>query len=422
VLDSAGGGALTLTGANTYTGYTTVDGGTLAVAPGGSITGSSLLTVDAQGASPATVTLASGANLSTGTALIGVFATGTVTQSGGSFTNGGSLYLAYYSSGTGTYDLNGGVLTTGSVVGGDGAGTFNFNGGTLQAGGSNLNFFSGVSTASVQAGGAIIDTQGYNVTVAQNLVSGVNVKNLTVFTSAVAPTTDGGLTKLGTGTLTLTGASSYTGPTMVSAGTLAVNGSLTGTGMLTVFSAATLAGTGSVAGNVSIQANGTLAPGQAGAGTLSLDGNLTLTGTATAAFVLSGTAGNTQADAAGQINLGSQATLSLSLATGSPLTVGEKFYLLDTTGTSLVLGGFSNAPLTGSVFSEDGVTYQIDYLDTDPNDPGKTALNDVSVTILAIPEPGTWTLLFVGGTAMLGVALRRKRRRTQRLRSPDPCF
>ena len=153
-----------------------------------------------------------------------------------------------------------------------------------------------------------------------------------------------------------------------------------------------------------------LTPGQAGAGKLSLEGNLTLTGTATAAFVLSGTAGNTQVDAAGQINLGNQATLSLSVAAGTPLTVNEKFYLLDTTGTSLVLGGFSNAPLTGSVFISNGVEYQINYLDTDPNDPGKTALNDVSVTILAIPEPGTWTMLFTG-VGLLGVALRRHIRR-----------
>lgn len=86
--------------------------------------------------------------------------------------------------------------------------------------------------------GANIDTNGFNVTVAQPLL------HSTIGGDAA---TDGGLTKLGTGTLTLTGASTYTGATTVSAGTLNVNnnggsapGRLANTGAIVVNNGGTL--------------------------------------------------------------------------------------------------------------------------------------------------------------------------------------
>jgi autotransporter-associated beta strand protein len=61
----------------------------------------------------------------------------------------------------------------------------------------------------------------------------------------------GSLIKVGTGTLTLTGASTYTGVTAVSAGTLEVDGAL-GNTAVTVQSGATLAGQGTIEGSVTI--------------------------------------------------------------------------------------------------------------------------------------------------------------------------
>jgi len=76
---------------------------------------------------------------------------------------------------------------------------------------------SGLTTANVQAGGAIIDTNGNNaVTLDQSLVHD----------ASLGSTIDGGLTKIGSGTLALTASNSYTGKTFVSAGTLAVTGSI----------------------------------------------------------------------------------------------------------------------------------------------------------------------------------------------------
>ncbi|MES2921036.1 MAG: autotransporter-associated beta strand repeat-containing protein [Verrucomicrobiota bacterium] len=109
-----------------------------------------------------------------------------------------------------TFNLAGGTLTIGQVISSNNNGTvaFNFNGGTLRAAASSANFvdLGGANqSVNVLAGGAIIDSNGNNVTVVDVLKAGVG---------------SGGLTKLGLGNLTLGGASTYTGATLVSAGTL----------------------------------------------------------------------------------------------------------------------------------------------------------------------------------------------------------
>lgn len=114
-----------------------------------------------------------------------------------------------------TFNLNGGTLTIGQVLTANDSGTaaFKFNGGTLKAAAASGAFFTlggANQTASVMAGGAIIDSNTFDITIAQPLLSGI--------------AGDGGLTKLGTGKLTLSGTPGYTGATTVSAGTLALSG------------------------------------------------------------------------------------------------------------------------------------------------------------------------------------------------------
>jgi autotransporter-associated beta strand protein len=117
----------------------------------------------------------------------------------------------------------------------------NFNGGTLQASATNADFIAtddaaASVTLNVLAGGAIIDTQNYAVTVTKQLLGS---------------TGDGGLKKLGTGTLTLSADPTYTGKTIVDAGTLTV-GNLTHSANVYVASTGTLNATSIVTGTLTI--------------------------------------------------------------------------------------------------------------------------------------------------------------------------
>ena len=175
--------------------------------------------------------------------------TGTFTQSGTSTATVGSLLLTNTNNtdqsynNSATYNLNGGTLATGSIgssnigtlAGGANNSTLNLAGGTLKATASTATFMQGLTTANVKDGGVTIDTNGFDITIAQALLH---------FSGA---TTDG-LTKSGNGTLALSGANTYTGRTdihslTVTANSLADSGtSALGFGDLTLGDSGTTAG------------------------------------------------------------------------------------------------------------------------------------------------------------------------------------
>lgn len=96
------------------------------------------------------------------------------------------------------------------------------------------------------------------------------------------------MTKVGAGTLTLTGPYSNDGTTTVSAGTLKVNGTTGGAGSFDVNNGGTLGGNGTIsAGTVTVKSGGTIAPG-ASAGTLTV-ANLTFEDGSKTAFELTPT-------------------------------------------------------------------------------------------------------------------------------------
>ncbi len=157
----------------------------------------------------------------TGNPSAGRYAAGRVVQIGGTVTVTGPINLARTTAGNtalrrGEYNLDGGVLTVSQItedVGTDTFGTFNFNGGTLKPSANSLVFLQGLNRANIRNGGALIDTNGSAVTIAQDLLHSD--------ISGDDPS-DGGFTKSGAGKLTLTGNNSYNGDTTINAGTLSL--------------------------------------------------------------------------------------------------------------------------------------------------------------------------------------------------------
>src|SRR4029077_18825985 len=159
--------------------------------------------------------------------------TGTLTVDGTGVVNCGKLDLSRNAAGNtissaGTVNLDGGTLMVTAVTnisanqqtGGTPTARFNFNGGTLQAKpGAATRFFQGSLIAPVtpivtlvQSGGAVIDDGGNAITIAESLQHD----------PTLGGAADGGLTKLNSGTLTLTAGCTYNGDTTVTAGTLAL--------------------------------------------------------------------------------------------------------------------------------------------------------------------------------------------------------
>ena len=133
--------------------------------------------------------------------------------------NGGTVYnptrlIIGQTGGSGTFNLNGGLMQAAAVGGGVGSSTLNFNGGTLQAVGDQTAYLQGLDNAYVKEGGAKIDTQGYDITISQKLRHGGAISR------------DSGLIKYGPGTLTLSALNSYTGDTTVKGGTLEIAGGI----------------------------------------------------------------------------------------------------------------------------------------------------------------------------------------------------
>lgn len=199
---------------------------------------------------------------------VGSTGIGTLNQSGGQINALGGVNIARIAGSFGTNNLNGGTLSTYNVASSTGTNaTFNFNGGILQAAfNPPTPWMSGGIQANILAGGAIIDSSNFNVTITTPLLAG---------------SANGGLTKKGAGTLTLTGTNTFTGPITNNAGILFLNSASTYAGAVAV-NAGTLQLTtaSTVQGGTMVANNAVLSINQIGSASMTLS-NLTFNGAGT---------------------------------------------------------------------------------------------------------------------------------------------
>jgi hypothetical protein len=288
------GGTLTLNGqfqgANLGGGISSVNlsGGTFAVVGNTTF-------VASRGTGSFTVGGSATANLGVLDVSRGIGTSGTPTMGVVNLNAGGTLQVNEISTAT----ANTAAPVTGATA------NFNFNGGLLQAGTNSATFITDSTagaalaiplTVTVKAGGAIINDDGYTITCLEALRHD----------TTLGATNDGGLTKLGAGTLTLAGATglgaaitnNYTGPTIISNGTLTLGsgasisnsvriniapGATLNPGLtFTLPGGQTLEGGGAITGNLTGSAGSFVTPGYSNAtGTLTASGAISLAGSTT---------------------------------------------------------------------------------------------------------------------------------------------
>jgi len=406
-----GTGTLTLTGANTYSGGTTVSAGNLQ-GDSTSIQGN----------------ITNNARVIFNQAAEGVYSddmtgTGGITKAGV-----GTLTLSGANTYTGTTIISAGILRSG-VTNALGTATAVTLANTAGAG-LDLNNFD--QTIGSLAGGG---TTGGNITLGSGRLTAGNSSS-TTYAGAISGT--GGLVKTGTGTLTLTGANTYTGGTTVSTGGITGNstslqgsitnnalvtfnqtaagtysGDMTGTGALTKTGAGalTLSGTNTYAGNTTISA-GILRAGANNA--LSTTTAVTLANTAGAGLDLNnfdqtigslaggGTTGGNVTLGSGTLTAGNASSTTYAGAisgTGSLVKTGTGTLTLTgantyTGGTTVSAGGITgnSTSLQGSITNNTLVTFNQTAAGTYAGDmTGTGALTKTGAGALTLSGTNTYT-------------------------------
>ncbi len=256
----SGAGTLTLRGANSYTGGTTINAGTLAIGAGANLASTGAVNLAGTG----TLDISAGGNQTIGT-LAGV---------AGSSVALGNNTLSFGSGNDS--DFNGSIVGNGGLVkNGAGmqtlGGVSTFGGGViLNAGGLSVGNNAALGTGALTVSGNSTLEASSQVTLTNNValnnasltVSGSNNLNLNGILSG-----SGILLKDGSGTLTLNGINTNTGVTIINAGALRVSNA--NSSLMTVNNGATLIGTGSV-GGTTVKNGATV---HAETGTLTINGD-----------------------------------------------------------------------------------------------------------------------------------------------------
>ena len=347
-LIKSGTGRVGLTGANVYTGGTTINAGTLTVTtsslPGAVVNNATLqFNQDGRGTFKGVIS-GTGAVLKTGIGAAGL--TGVNTYTGGTTVDAGTLVvttaslpgnvtnnaiLQFNQSSRGTY--LGLISGTGAVV----------KTGTGAVGLTGANTYTGGTT--ISEGTLVVTSTSLPGDVVNNAIIQFNQNGNGTYASAITGT--GSLLKTGTGNLGLTGLNNYSGGTTISDGTLFVTTSSLPAGP--VVNNATLQFNQTATGvfNGTISGSGTVIKG--GRGSMSFTANNTYTGTTE---LIGGTLfieGN-QGLASGNVNVASGATLGGTGTIGGNTTVA--------TGGRHRIGSALGSDLTGQQTFVSSLAYQ----------------------------------------------------------------
>lgn len=354
-LTKTGAGLMRASGSSSYTGITTISGGTLSV-----------------------TTLANGgSNSSIGAAAVAA-------------TNlrlGNDTVLQYVGTGHSTdrlFTVNGTAAGHSATLEASGTGAANFtNTGSVAWGTTN-------QTRTLKLGGT---------STADNTLAALIANN---GTGAVS------LTKQDAGKWIITGANTYTGATTVNGGSLIVNGSLASGSAVTVNSGGTLGGSGTIGGSVTVNSGGYLSAGNS-PGVLTV-GSLSLGTGSTSVFEIGGATRGTEYDGV-TVTTASGLTYggALSMAFTSTLANDTTYDLFSFTGTA---GGSFTSVVSTGVYAGTW-TFANDVWTLDSNSQLLTfngATGDITIAASSVPEPSAFAL-FGGVIALAVVAGRRSRRR-----------
>ncbi len=420
-LTKSGAGTLVLSGNNTYTGTTTLSAGTLRVTSSTALGTGTLSygggTLELAGTNLAlanTITLGSSVrtiSVVDGSAVVDATLTGGISGSGAiNKTGAGTLRLSGAKTYTGNTNVSAGTLIYATqnslynnVTGNWTATKLTVQSGATAAfnvGGTNEFTATNINTLKVLGGATNGFRNGSFIGFDTTNALGGNFDYVTGITNTNSGANVIGLTKLGTGSLTLSGASTYTGATTVSAGTLFVNGSL-GNTAVAVSSGATLGGSGTTAGLATISSGGRLAPGNS-PGTLTFTNGLTLNSGSILDFQIGTTSDSVRVSGATLTGpLVGTILLNLSDAGGfNPLTSSSYtlFNFASAATSNFTASQFTLGSLLGGT-SLSNYTFNLD---------GTASTLNLVYTPTAVPEPATYAAIF-GAAALLVAAFRRKR-------------
>ncbi len=291
-------GSVKMTGTSSYTGPTTIHGGTLDVA--GSIASSAV-------------------------SVAGDDAAATLILHNGSSVN--------VNSGNGTLDIAKSAGSTGTLIIGAAAGSNAVAAGTLNA--ATVAFGSGLTGAETSTGKIVFNITDTDYNFASNI-------------------TGAGTVDVEAGTVNLTGTSTYSGATTVKGGTLNIAGSIASS-VVSINNGAFLTGKGTV-GGLSVQSGGTVSPGGATIQTLNVAGNTTFADGSVYVVQVDDTSSDA-ISVTGSATIGSTAKVKLAALNGdnSSIAVDKKYTIVTT--TTGVTGTFASISKY-SAYLQDELTYE----------------------------------------------------------------